>query len=83
MGLDSVEIILATENSFRITISDKEVAKIYTVGDLYELILLKLNANDIDKQIWDKLVRIISHQTSHPPSKIRPESHFVDDLGVD
>lgn len=43
MGLDTVEIVLRTEEVFGINLPDEECAKIITVGDLYRAILTKLN----------------------------------------
>jgi hypothetical protein len=42
MGLDSVELILRTEEEFSIVISDDEAAEVRTVGDFYKLVLSKL-----------------------------------------
>ena len=42
MGLDAVEIILEIEKSFGITISDDDVPRVRSVGDLHSLILEKL-----------------------------------------
>jgi hypothetical protein len=43
MGLDTVELILRTEEIFGITLPDNECAQIRTVGDLYRLVLSKLD----------------------------------------
>jgi acyl carrier protein len=43
MGLDSVELILRTEEDFSISILDEEAEKVRTVGDLYNLVLSKLD----------------------------------------
>lgn len=45
MGLDAVEIILRTEDEFSITISDDEAAASVTVGDLFRVILAKLDVS--------------------------------------
>jgi acyl carrier protein len=42
MGLDTVEIILRTEEVFAIDLPDEECGQIVTVGDLYRLVLRKL-----------------------------------------
>jgi len=42
MGLDTVEIVLATEEVFCVDLPDDECGLIVTVGDLYRLVLNKL-----------------------------------------
>ncbi len=42
MGLDGVELLMATEETFQITFTDQEASKMVTVGDLYAQILSKL-----------------------------------------
>lgn len=42
MGLDTVEIILTTEEVFSIDLPDEECGRVITVGDLYRLVLTKL-----------------------------------------
>jgi len=44
MGLDSVELALAIEDEFEITIPDNYAAKIITVGDAYEYLKKQLKA---------------------------------------
>ena len=53
MGLDTVEIVLRTEETFNIDLPDAECERIVTVGDLYRLVLSKLElpyvqANEIE-----------------------------------
>ena|SRR5690348_11543613 len=42
MGLDTVEIVLRTEETFNIDLPDDECGRVVTVGDLYRLVLSKL-----------------------------------------
>ena len=42
MGLDAVEIVLRVEEFYSLAVADDEAARVRTVGDLYELICLKL-----------------------------------------
>jgi acyl carrier protein len=43
MGLDSVEIVLRIEDEFSISLPDDELSSVRTVGELYELVLSKLD----------------------------------------
>jgi acyl carrier protein len=42
MGLDIVELVVRTEETFLIDLPDRECALVVTVGDLYRLVLDKL-----------------------------------------
>jgi acyl carrier protein len=42
MGLDTVEIVLRTEETFNINLPDDECSQVVTVGDLYRLVLGKI-----------------------------------------
>lgn len=42
-SLDSVEIIIALESEFNITIDDEEIKTLATVGDIIKLLESKLN----------------------------------------
>lgn len=46
MGLDYVELILAVEDAFQIHIHDEEAGNVSTVGDLYNLVVSKLDGRD-------------------------------------
>ena len=42
MGLDFLELILRTEETFAVDLADEECERIRTIGDLYVLVLQKL-----------------------------------------
>ena len=46
MGLDGVELILAVEDAFQIHIADDESGNVWTVGDLHNLVVSKLQGQD-------------------------------------
>lgn len=43
MGLDAVELVIRIEETFSIDLPDEELSSIRTVGDLYELVLSKVD----------------------------------------
>ncbi len=43
MAVDLVEIVLRTEETFTVDLPDHECAQVLTVGDLYRLVLRKLD----------------------------------------
>jgi hypothetical protein len=47
MGMDGVEIVMAVEDAFDITIADKEAEKIVTPRDLIELVMAKVRKSDM------------------------------------
>lgn len=46
MGLDTVELLMDVEETFDIEISDKEASEIETVGEFYDVVLTKLEAQN-------------------------------------
>jgi hypothetical protein len=46
MGLDIVELVLAIEDGFQIHIADEEASNAATVGELYDLVISKLELQD-------------------------------------
>jgi acyl carrier protein len=88
MGLDGVEIVMEVERDFGIKISDAEAEKVLLVSDLRDLVLRHLLAEP--NQLPDRLKHlvflhlqtIVSEQMAIKKSKIKPESRFVEDIGI-
>ena len=62
VGLDSVEIVLRTEELFAIEIDDDDAAKVRTVGDFYELICAKLHLSPLPAPVTSKELPVITNR---------------------
>jgi Phosphopantetheine attachment site len=59
MGLDAVELVMALEEKFGISITDEEVTKTLTVGDLKQLVRAKLDVADADGCLTQRAFHLI------------------------
>jgi predicted secreted protein len=59
MGLDAVELVMAVEEKFAISITDEEATKIRTVGDLKCLVTAKLDVTDVDGCLTQRAFHLI------------------------
>lgn len=55
MGLDSVELVMEVERSFRINIPDAEASKIYTVQDMVNTVAAHLQITDDGTSLRDRM----------------------------
>jgi hypothetical protein len=46
MGLDSIELVMAVEEKFGITVSDEEAQEMRTVGEMCQCVLRKVAVSD-------------------------------------
>ncbi len=90
MGLDAVELVMAIEEEFDISIPDEEAANLDTVGKLYRYILdiLYLNNSGTTGQIdesdvWERTKDVIVSQLGVRPEQVTEDANFVSDLGID
>lgn len=85
MGLHHVEILLEVEKFFGINIPDAECEKATTVGAFHELAWYYVQASNSGYERND-MERIINHIVAKiagiDEADIRPEQHFVKDLGI-
>jgi acyl carrier protein len=76
MGLDGVELVMATEERFGIEITDEEATAVRTVGDLIQLVTGKLAvANEstcFTRKAFYLLRRTLMRITQAPRASIRP-----------
>jgi acyl carrier protein len=74
MGLDSVEILVNVENAFGITISNYEAEKIYTVGDIHNIVWRNIQGRQSmrckSQQLFYKLRYILINRYKVPRETI-------------
>jgi acyl carrier protein len=87
MGLDTVELVMAVQEGFGITIPDTAATKMITVGDMHAFVTAELErvgrpAAD-SALIFDRLTLTIVRQLGVEPSEVIPGARFVKDLRAD
>jgi acyl carrier protein len=86
MGLDTVELILATEDHFGIEIPDHIAETITTVGMLHSYVVCELERTGRSRHptvVFGELRQLICEQFAVHPDQVMPEASFVDDLQMD
>ncbi len=59
MGLDSVELVMAVEEKFAISIPDEEAQDIRTVGDMFQCVTSKLTIADRSSCLTQKAFHLL------------------------
>jgi acyl carrier protein len=87
MGLDTVELVMAVEEEFDITIPDSAATKMITVGEMHTFVIEELERlgrpNTDSTLIFEHLKLIIVRQLGVEPSEVIPGARFVKDLRAD
>ena len=87
MGLDVVELVLATEKEFELDIPDADAEKITTPRMLTDYVISRLG-NVADAKGWtqdyvlQRVIQLTAVQLGIPIEKIHPDDHFVKDLDM-
>jgi acyl carrier protein len=87
MGLDSVELVMAVEQHFGVSIPDSDASTLVTVGKLHAWVvneLLRLNRPDVEAGVvFEQLRELVCDQLRIAPERVVPEARFVQDLHMD
>jgi hypothetical protein len=81
VGLDIVEVFMAAEERFQITIRDEEAQAADTPGKLADLIVRKSEGRWTREQLWPVLREFITEQTG--TVSFDENSHWVRDMHLD
>lgn len=86
MGLETVELVMAVEEEFRIAIPDEAAPGLAVVGEMHDYILRALQQRGEtpdDEVIWQRLRTLIVEQIGVKPAEVTRDAHFVHDLNLD
>lgn len=86
MGLDSVELVMATEERFGIEIPDHIAETLFTVGSLHDFVVSELQRVGRPRDaevVFVDLRELICVQLGIKPERVVPEARFVQDLNID
>jgi hypothetical protein len=87
MGLDTVELVLAVEDTFEIEMPDKVAEELFTVGLLHEYVvaeLIRLGRPNVNRDIvYDLLRNLICMHLGVKAEEVVPHARFVQDLRAD
>lgn len=82
MGLDGVEIVMKVEETFDITIADKEAEKCLTPGQLIDLVMNKVGRTDhaacLTQRAFHRLRASLMERLGLKRNQIRPETRLAE-----
>ena len=83
MSLDTVELVMITEETFGLTIPERDAEKILTVGDLYRYVLDRVSLSDVagclSSAQFYRLRRALMESLGVARERVRPAAS-IDDL---
>ena len=87
MGLDGVELLLAVEDHFGITVTEADAEKMATVGGLHDFVFREVckreePKNVVEADVWCQLLKLIVEQLGVKESQLHRDARFVEDLRI-
>ncbi len=90
MGLEIVELVMKLEKTFEIELPDDDLRDLRSVGELYLCLERRLAdagrlvpTSRFEGALWERYLDVVQSVLGLAPSRLRPEAHFVRDLGAD
>jgi acyl carrier protein len=86
MGLDTVELVMDVEEEFDVSIPDEVAPTLVRLGDLHAFAVRALEARGepIDPSAaWERLKSVVRRKFAAQDELLTPETHIVNDLGLD
>jgi acyl carrier protein len=85
MGLDTVEMVMAIEEEFKIEIPDSVAEELLAVGDIRDYVckVLRKRGETVDEDvIWERVKKLVVDQLGVPPERVTPSADIIRDLGA-
>jgi hypothetical protein len=86
VGLDTVELLMAIEDEFGITVPNDVAPLLVRLSDLHAFAIRALaergEAVDADR-VWERLKRVVVKECGVREVQVVPEAHLNYDLGLD
>lgn len=86
MGLDAVELVMAFEEEFHISIPDSAAEKMVTPKDVVEFVVQRLTAENRAMprdEVSARIKQIVLDQIGLSEAAYREEKRFIQDFGID
>jgi acyl carrier protein len=82
MGLDTVELVIAFEEKFGVSIPDEDASQLTTPCKVTEYIVGKVGGRSLDREQVAAIVRqVVENQIA--TSDFSDDDHFVNDMNLD
>ena len=86
MGLESVELIMAIEDEFGVTIPTEDAPQLAVLGEMHAFIIRELQQqgrSPDESKVWKRLQKMVVEQLGVRPEEVTSEAHLFKDLGAD
>lgn len=86
MGLDSVELVMAFEETFEIRIPDRDAEKLQTIRDVTDYVTARLAAEGRPRErasVYAIVCVLTCEQCGTRLDQLTENTSFVNDLGID
>ena len=86
MGLDTVELVMAVESEFNLTIPDPVAKTLLSLGSIQQFVVKTIEdrGEPVDEaDVWERIKAIMRRDFGIPDKDLKPEAEIVADLGLD
>jgi acyl carrier protein len=93
LSLESVELLMAIERHFQVSIPDQDSELMMTAGDIHRYLCTAVTKLEpslegpsarqwSEEELWDSVRALLAEHFGISPEKITPTTHLIQDLGL-